>query len=213
MNLQSLAVAAVAVALMGCGNNSPPPETVQVASAPTNAQILEAAGAPPLPDNPHPAELATHCLRVLGSLTEGPHVERCKAEGLWATAAERTSPVGESCMLPRLAVKAMEVAKDAGIIPRSSGWLPDTVLTLEGCNRTNQFVRLSPYAFAGQASSDENRTAFISFALRAIGESRKWSMNASLSDTDTATLCIAFEVATDDTLRQQAREALSCSNW
>jgi hypothetical protein len=209
MKFQRLASVSLAAALVACGNNSPLPSET---AATDDAELIEAMPPPPLPDNPHPAELATHCLRVLGSVTDGAHVERCKSEGLWAVASDRTGPVSEGCMLPRLVHTATSAAKEAGIIPRGSAWLAHTILTLDHCNKASQFVRLTPYPFTDRGAAG-NEVALISFALRAIGEDRKWSPIPILSGADTASLCQAFEVATDEALRQQAKQALGCYNW
>lgn len=176
------------------------------------AEVAPEAAAIDLPDNPHPAELATYCLRVLGALTEGPHVDRCKAERLWALVTERRGVLGESCMFHRMVLNATVVAKDTGIIPQGGAWIVKTILAADACAQEGSFIRLAPFPFSEPASEPENEVAFISFALRAIGEDRKWSIIPTLDRVDSSGLCEAFEVATVESLRRQAGEALGC-DW
>ena len=170
MKLRAWFGACLAVALGACGDSTP--------SVWAEIEPVAEVAAPPLPDNPHPAELATHCLLVLGSLEQGPHVELCKEARLWAMATERKGTVGAYCVLSRFTLEALVAARDAAIIPRSSAGVIPTILAVDGCNQSNQFVQLAPYPFTGDESADQK--AFISFYLRAVGEDVKWSTLPSI---------------------------------
>lgn len=203
-----LLTAWLALLLMACSGESEP----ALAPAVAPAELAAEAVAPDIPDNPHPAELATYCLRVLGALTEGPHVERCKAAGLWAVATDRRGVLGESCVFHRMVLASTLIAKDAGIIPQGGAWIAKTILAADDCAKAGQFARISPFPFIEPASARENEVAFISFALRTMGEDRKWSVIPTLDPADAHGLCEAYAVATVENLRRQAEEALGC-DW
>lgn len=210
MRLGYLLAASLPLLLTACSGERNPAATIDPAVVP--AEVAPEASVIDIPDNPHPAELATHCLRVLGGLTEGPHVERCQAGGLWALTTGKSGPVSESCMFHRMVLNSTLVAKGAGIIPQRGAWIAKTILAADDCAKADQFVRLSPFPFVEPASTSENEVAFISFALRVIDEDRRWSGIPTLDRTDANDLCKSFEVATVESLRRQAEEALGC-DW
>lgn len=210
MRLGYWLAAGLALLMAACSGERDQVTSTDVATA--AAEAAPEAAALDLPDNPHPAELATYCLRVVGALTEGPHAERCKAEGLWAVATRRRGVLSESCMFHRMVLASTLVAKDAGIIPQGGAWMAKTIQSADDCAKAGRFIRLSPYPFSEPASAPENDVAFISFALRVIAEDREWSGIPTLDRTDAQDLCKSFEVATVESLRRQAEEALGC-DW
>jgi hypothetical protein len=198
---------AVALLLAACGNADP---ANPVAAA---AEVARPSPAAPISDNPHPAEMATHCLRVVGAMITGPQAERCQAEHLWATATDGSGALSDSCLLVRLVYAADKVAKEAVIIPQGSRGMYQTMLELDRCIVAKEFIRLAPAPLTETSTMAENQAAFISFALQAIGEDRKWSDSPTIGSTDIAGMCQAFEVATDETIKRQAKEALGCYLW
>lgn len=196
---------AFALVLAACGNADPASPRAAA------AEVERPSPAAPISDNPHPAEMATHCLRVVGAMITGPQAERCKSEHLWATASEKKAPLSDACLLHRITLTARSVAIDMALIPRSSPYLPSAMLSLNECQVAGQFILLSPFDYPDK-TDDQDRLTFISFALRTIGEDRRWSPPGNSADTTVWSLCQAFEVSTDETIKQQAREALGC-DW
>ena len=204
--------------LAACDSNTAPASSPgkaghAAATIPIAEPSIATTAATPITDNPHPSEMATHCLRVLGALAEGPQVERCQSLRLWAVASDGRASLSDNCLLHRLTFEAYLLAKEMALIPRGSPGAYQNQMDLNDCNVAGEGINLAPFVYADANTETENKLAFISFALRAIGEDRKWSIVSQIHSTDLAAMCTAFEVATDEAIKRQAKEDLGCYLW
>ena len=105
MRMRLNSIIGIALLLAACGN-------ADQAQAPAASTVVAEAQSPAalISEYPHPAEMATHCLRVLGAGLDDARAERCKVQHLWAASTGRTGPLSDRCLLHRLTSDAYSPA-------------------------------------------------------------------------------------------------------
>jgi hypothetical protein len=205
----------VLLTLAACGNQEP---AVEAAMGQAGLETTEAFEARPfvgppaaeIATKPHPAQMATHCLRVAAAAIGGTQREECVHQRLWVSASNQRGPLSDSCLINRLTLEAFDEAKSVALIP-DGGFLSATMLATSDCIESGQFARFQPYAYGGGEPTEGDSIEFIGYALRVIGEDRKWSPTfGSINTTDVSILCRYLDVATDRDIRSLANEALDC---